>query len=83
MTQARKYMCNNNLSVHYLVTNRCVQKAFLLETNTETGEVDEHRKLWVQDRIKELSYIFTIIVGNFSVMSNRSFSLRRISLIKT
>ena len=70
MTQARKYIWHENLCAHYHLINRCVQKAFLLVTETETGVTDEHRKIWVQDRMAELSEIFTIIIGTFSVMSN-------------
>ena len=70
MTQARKYIWNENLCAHYHIINRCVQRAFLLLTETATGEIDEHRKIWVQERLAELSEIFTIVIGTFSVMSN-------------
>lgn len=70
MTQARKYIWNDNMCAHYFITNRCVQQAYLLSTDTKTGDVDNHRKDWVQNRLSELSEIFTIIIGTFSVLDN-------------
>jgi REP element-mobilizing transposase RayT len=51
---------------------RCVRKAFLL------GEGDNNRKQWIENRLEELSDIFAVAVGGFSVMDNHLHVLVRL-----
>ena len=70
MTKARKYIWNENLCAHYHLISRIVQRAFLFGFDEHTGINYDYRLLWVHERIKELSEIFTIIVGGHSFMGN-------------
>jgi hypothetical protein len=45
-------------------TSRCVRQAFLC------GDQFEHRKLWVEDRLKFLSRCFAVEIPTYSIMSN-------------
>lgn len=70
MTKARKYIWDENLCAHYHLVSRVVQRAFLFGYDEHTGINYNYRLLWVHERIKELSEIFTIIVGGYSFMDN-------------
>ena len=70
MTKARKYIWDENLCAHYHLISRIVQRAFLFGYDKNTNINYDYRLLWVHERIKELSEIFTIIVGGHSFMGN-------------
>ena len=70
MTKARKYIYDENLCAHYHAISRIVQGGFLMGLDETTGINYDYRLNWVQDRLKELSAIFTIIIGGHSVMNN-------------
>lgn len=70
MTKARKYIYDENLCAHYHSISRIVQGAFLMGFDEKTGINYDYRLQWIEDRLKELSEIFTIIIGGKSFMSN-------------
>ena len=49
---------------------RAVRRAWLCGVDPVTGQSFEHRKEWIQDRLRELSGILSIDCLSFSVMSN-------------
>ena len=50
--------------------NRCVRRCFLCGCDPLTGRDYEHRKLWLEDRLRFLAGCFGIDVLGFSIMSN-------------
>ena len=72
MTMARAQLVDVSLARWYHCITRCVRRAFLL------GEGDQNRKEWLENRLEELSEIFAIAVGGFSVMDNHLHLLLRL-----
>lgn len=50
--------------------NRCVRQCFLCGEDPKTGRNYEHRKRWLEERLKFLAGLFGIDVLGFSIMSN-------------
>jgi hypothetical protein len=72
MTIARAHLIDPAVTRWYHCISRCVRRAFLL------GEGVGDRKLWIGNRLKELSGIFSIAVGGFSIMDNHIHVLVRL-----
>ncbi len=72
MAIARAHLIDPAVTRWYHCVTRCVRRAFLL------GEGANDRKLWIDKRIEELSQIFSIAVGGFSVMDNHLHLLIRL-----
>ena len=66
MTMARAHLVDATLTRWYHCVTRCVRRAFLL------GEGEFDRKEWIENRTEELSKIFAVSVGGFSVLDNHS-----------
>jgi len=64
MTVARSRLVDIAVTRWYHCVTRCVRRAFLL------GEGPLNRKEWIESRVKELSEIFAVPVGGFSVLDN-------------
>jgi hypothetical protein len=72
MTIARSQLIDTSVTRWYHCVSRCVRRAFLL------GEEPDDRKAWIEKRLEELSHIFAIAVGGFSVMDNHLHVLLRL-----
>jgi putative transposase len=66
MAIARAHIVDTSLTRWYHCVSRCVRSAFLL------GEGDHNRKEWLENRLEELSEIFAVAVGGFSVIASQS-----------
>ena len=68
---ARAHLVNPSVTRWYHCVTRCVRRAFLL--TEERAEEPRNRKEWIEHRLQELSGIFAVAVGGFSVMDNQAF----------
>ncbi len=64
MPTPRRVVVNQDQPGFYHCISRCVRRAYLC------GEGYEHRRQWIQDRLRELADLFAIEVAGYAVMSN-------------
>ncbi len=64
MTTARQHLVDSTVTPYYHCISRCVRRAFLC------GDGCEHRKQWIENRLKELAEIFAVGVCGYAVMDN-------------
>ncbi|TVZ37118.1 REP element-mobilizing transposase RayT [Alteromonadaceae bacterium 2753L.S.0a.02] len=70
MTRPRKEQVCLNDTPYYHIVSRCVRRTFLCGTDGLTGKNYEHRRQWIEDRIRILSSIFGVDICAYGVMSN-------------
>jgi len=72
MAIARAHLVDLSVTRWYHCITRCVRRASLL------GEGPSDRKLWIDNRLRELAEIFSVAVGGFSVLDNHLHLLMRL-----
>ena len=63
MTRPRKELVCAQDTPYYHVVSRCVRRTFLCGFDQSSGKDYEHRRQWIENRIRILSSIFSIDVG--------------------
>ena len=70
MTKPRRQLICYSDTLYYSITSRCVRRAFLCGQDPLTQKSYEHRRKWIEDRIRLLSSLFSLEILSYAVMSN-------------
>jgi hypothetical protein len=78
MTRPRSELVSLTDTPWYHVVSRCVRRAFLCGEDHHSGRNYDHRRGWIEARIRQLAAVFTLDVAADAVMSNNDHIVLRI-----
>lgn len=78
MTRPRSELVPEGAAGAYHCVQRCVRRAFLCGVDAYTGRSFEHRKAWVETRIRLIGECFAVAIDAYAVMSNHLHVVLRI-----
>ncbi len=70
MTKPRSKLISVSDTPWYRTFSRCVRRAFLCGEDQQTGQNFDHRRGWIEARIRQLAGVFALGVAAHAVMSN-------------
>ena len=70
MTRPRKELVSISDTPYYHLVSRCVRRAFLCGIDNTSQRNYEHRRQWIEERIRLLSSLFGIDICAYAIMNN-------------
>lgn len=78
MTRPRSHIAPPDSAGAYHCVQRCVRRAFLCGVDRYTGQDFEHRRAWIESRIRLIGECFAVAIDAYAVMSNHLHLVLRI-----
>jgi hypothetical protein len=69
MTRPRKDLISLSDTPYYHIVSRCVRRTFLCGFDQQSQQDYEHRRQWIEDRIRLLASLFAIDIGVYAALS--------------
>lgn len=79
MTLARHKQICLSATPYYHCISRCVRRAFLCGKDSYSKKNYESRRIWIEERLHNLSQIFAIDIAAYSIMSNHLHVVIRVN----
>ena len=78
MTRPRSHIAPHHSPGAFHCVQRCVRRAFLCGVDNYSGQCFEHRRGWIEQRIRLVAECFAVAIDAYAVMSNHLHLVLRI-----